>query len=67
MIATREGDRNYYYDKGIADEREVFVRYYADRVRSRIGSGMTREAAVESLSMPNFVLDQVLAELHSTD
>ena len=63
MIATREGDRNYYYDKGIADEREVFVRYYADRVRSRMASGMTREEAVESLSIPDFILDQVNTEL----
>ena len=63
MIATREGDRNYYYDKGIADAREVFVRYYADMVRSRIASGMTREEAVESLSIPDFILDQVNTEL----
>ena len=87
LIATREGDRNYYYDKGLADGRvegraegiaegraegraeyrEELVRYYADRVRSRIASGMTREEAVESLSMPDFVLGQVLAELDSTD
>ena len=63
MIATREGDRNYYYDKGIADDREGFVKYYADRVRSRIASGMTREEAVESLSIPDFILDQVNTEL----
>ena len=79
LIATREGDRNYYYDKGLADGRvegraegraeyrEELVRYYADRVRSRMASGMTWEEAVESLSMPDFVLGQVLAELDSTD
>ena len=83
MIATREGDRNYYYDKGLADGRvegraegiaegraegraeyrEELVRYYADRVRSRMASGMTREEAVESLSIPDFILDQVNTEL----
>ena len=75
LIATREGDRNYYYDKGLADgrvegkaeERITFVNYYAEQIRSRMASGMTREKAVESLSMPDFVLGQVLAELDSTD
>ena len=83
LIATREGDRNYYYDKGLADgrvegkaegliegkaeERVTFVSYYVEQIRSRMASGMTREAAVESLSMPDFVLGQVLAELDSTD
>ena len=99
LIATREGDRNYYYDKGLADgrvegkaegliegkaegliegkaegliegkaeERVTFVSYYVEQIRSRMASGMTREKAVESLSMPDFVLGQVLAELDSTD
>ena len=91
LIATREGDRNYYYDKGLADgrvegkaegliegkaegliegkaeERVTFVSYYVEQIRSRMASGMTREEAVESLSMPDFVLGQVLAELDSTD
>ena len=75
LIATREGDRNYYYDKGLADgrvegkteERVTFVSYYVEQIRSRMASGMTREEAVESLSIPDFVLEQVLAELDSTD
>ena len=79
MIATREGDRNYYYDKGLADgrvegkaegiaeSRTAFVSYYVEQIRSRMASGMTREAAVESLSMPDFVLGQVLAELDRTN
>ena len=87
LIATREGDRNYYYDKGLADgrvegkaeglvegkaegiaeSRSAFVSFYVEQIRSRMASGMTRETAVESLSMPDFVLGQVLAELDSTD
>ena len=87
LIATREGDRNYYYDKGLADgrvegkaegliegkaegiaeSRSAFVSFYVEQIRSRMASGMTREKAVESLSMPDFVLGQVLAELDSTD
>ena len=95
LIATREGDRNYYYDKGLADgrvegkaegliegkaegliegkaegiaeSRSAFVSFYVEQIRSRMASGMTREEAVESLSMPDFVLGQVLAELDSTD
>ena len=95
LIATRKGDRNYYYDKGLADgrtegkaegliegkaegliegkaegiaeSRSAFVSFYVEQIRSRMASGMTREKAVESLSMPDFVLGQVLAELDSTD
>ena len=79
MIATREGDRNYYYDKGLADgrtegkaegliegkaeERITFVNYYAEQIRSRIASGMTRDEAIDSLSIPDFILDQVNTEL----
>ncbi len=83
LIATREGDRNYYYDKGLADgraegkaegliegkaeERITFVNYYAEQIRSRIASGMTRDEAMDSLTVPEFILDQVLAELDRTD
>ena len=83
LIATREGDRNYYYDKGLADgrvegkaegliegkaeERVTFVSYYVEQIRSRMASGMTRDEAMDSLAVPEFILDQVLAELDSTD
>ena len=79
MIATREGDRNYYYDKGLADGRtegkaegiaeirSAFVSHYVEQIRSRMASGMTRDEALDSLAVPEFILDQVLAELDSTD
>ena len=87
LIATREGDRNYYYDKGLADgrvegkaegliegkaegiaeSRSAFVSYYIEQIRSRMASGMTRDEAMDSLAVPEFILDQVLAELDRTD
>lgn len=78
LIATREGDRNYFYDEGLADGRiegraegkaenmALFVSYYADKIRSRMASGMSREAAIDSLEIPDFVIDQVIAELDRT-
>ena len=79
LIATREGDRNYYYDKGLADGRtegkaegiaeirSAFVSHYVEQIRSRMASGMTRDETMDSLAVPEFIFDQVLAELDRTD